>query len=54
MQLIFIFLCAQLQTSTFKQISRYMADNILGKGAQLLKTLKSFDTIGLGFVIGQS
>lgn len=49
-----MFLCAQLQTSTFKQISKRMAENILGKGAQLLKTLKIFDTIGIAFVIGQS
>lgn len=31
-----------------------MTDNILGERAQLLKPLEIIDTIGVGFVIGQS
>lgn len=31
-----------------------MTDNILGEGVQILETLEIIDTIGVGFVIGQS
>lgn len=53
-QLVVIFLCGQMQTSTSNQTSKCMTDNILGERAQLLKPLEIIDTIGVGFVIGQS